>query len=234
MKDHLVSLAKSVKLGFTIIGLTTLVYMLCQMLAPAFPVVMAIAGLVLLFGWLLVMQGVGQWAISTFDNRFKRADFKSRCTYLWAHEAPPLCDHTNDWIMHGLVHQDLPVDASGRCWSFGIDTSGYPGYEARGYLLVVGAMVHFAVVAGVRGKWHIDSYCRASCSVEGSVFTVESICGPLTGWVGVGAKLGVDLSHAGDEGLRGGPFGYVQLASSGVPQVLKRFCLGATHPGEIQ
>lgn len=231
MKDHLVNLAKNVRPGFTIIALTSLVYLICRSLVPAFPVVLIIVGLILLFGILMVMQGVGQWVISTFDNRVKRAAFKARCAYLWAHAAPPLCDHTNDGIMHRLMLQDLPEDASGRCLSFGIDTSGYPGYEARGYLLVVGAVVHLAVVAGVRGKWHIESYCRASCSVEGSVFTVESVCGPLTGWIGVGAKLGVDLAHNGDEGLRGGPFGYVRLSSSGVPKVLKRFCPVPDIPG---
>lgn len=125
--------------------------------------------------------------------------------------------------MHDLMSQPLPDDFSGQCWAFGIDTSGYPGYEAVGYLLVDGSMLHLAVVAGVRGKWHIDSYCRAACTVNGSVFTIQSMCGPLTGWVGSGSMLGISLEQAGDEGLRGGPFGYVRISRCGVPRVLHRF-----------
>lgn len=137
--------------------------------------------------------------------------------------APQLHDHSHDGVMQDLTVQPLPDDFSGQCWAFEIDTSGYPGYEAVGYLLANGSMLHLAVVAGVRGKWHIDSYCLATCTVEGSVFTIQSMCGPLRGWVGVGSMLGVNVSQTGDEGLRGGPFGYVRISKCGVPQVLQRF-----------
>jgi hypothetical protein len=203
-------------------------YALCRALAPAFTSIVVLSGLGLLFGLLLVAVGLGHWAFSRFDSGTKRAAFKARCNYLWS-LTPQLYDHTHDGVMQGLMHQVFPGVANGQCWAFGIDTSGYPGYEAQGYLYICGSMLHLAVVAGVRGKWHIDSYCRASCSVKGSVFTIESICGPLTGWVGVGSKLGVNVDQAGEEGLRGGPFGYVQLATSGVPQVLRRF----THLAHI-
>lgn len=222
MKDLLVSLARYVKPGFSIIAAALLFNALCQILLPTLKPLLLVYGFALLFGFLMVAHGVGRWAISWFDSETKRAGFKARCNHLWS-MAPQLHDHKQDGVMQDLMVQPLPVDFSGQCWAFGIDTSGYPGYEAVGYLLVNGSMLHLAVVAGVRGKWHIDSYCRATCTVDGSVFTIQSICGPLTGWVGVGSMLGVFLGQTGDEGLRGGAFGYVRISKCGVPQVLHRF-----------
>ncbi|WP_426158309.1 hypothetical protein [Pseudomonas sp. TSRC2-2] len=222
MKDLLVSLARNVKPGLSIIAAALVFYSLFQILLPTFKALLLVYGLALLFGFLMIVQGVGQWVITWFDSGTKRAGFKARCNHLWS-MAPQLHDHTHDGVMQDLMIQPLPDDFSGQCWAFGIDTSGYPGYEAVGYLLVEDSMLHLAVVAGGRGKWHIESYCRATCTVNGSVFTIQSICGPLTGWVGSGSMLGFSLDQAGDEGVRGGPFGYVRISKCGVPRVLHRF-----------
>ncbi|RJX72605.1 hypothetical protein [Pseudomonas sp. LS-2] len=166
-----------------------------------------------------ILGGSLKWGLMLGDTSVKRELFKRALMKLWSQEIVPF-DTSKHPFIRAMRLRPLPASLDQTCWSFDIDCDGYPGYESLGFIHFQGPVISMAMVSGVRGRWHLDCYVRATCTPVGTTFYVESVDGPLKSWLAPGSVIGVDL-ESGNEGLGLDSIGLVRMFRSDIPAVLK-------------
>lgn len=155
------------------------------------------------------------------DTRKQRAGYIRLCRLAW--ETPVVVsDELSEPSLTALRKTALPRIDRNRCWCFEVVCNRYPRYVARGYVLPDRDRLHLALVIGLPGRWHEACYCTASCEIEGSVYRVSQLYGPLKGWIGQGSLVGLDLDTE-NPSIYGQSFGRLKLTRSNVPPVLELF-----------
>ncbi|SCZ48563.1 hypothetical protein SAMN05216279_12733 [Pseudomonas oryzihabitans] len=175
----------------------------------------------LAFGVAIVAYTLVLSTLRHLDTKKNRAGYIRLCRLAW--ETPVVVsEEFSEPNLTPLRKTALPPLDRNRCWCFEVISNQYPRYVARGYLLPDEDRLHLALVIGLPGQWHEACYCTASCEVEGSVYRVNQLYGPLKGWIGQGSQIGLDL-NSDSPSIYGQSFGHLKVSVSNVPPVLRRF-----------
>ncbi|MGF7243873.1 hypothetical protein ABIC11_004329 [Pseudomonas oryzihabitans] len=182
-------------------------------------------GLVLLEGLALLFALVSATYLTAFcigrhlDTPSRRKGYQDLCNAAWN---TPADDAAKDIIIDILSKHHLKEQHFGSCWTFDYVSELFPRYKGQGYIMPAENGIVLGVVTGLPGRWHQSSYVYASGSLDGSVYSINSVIGPLRSWVKAGSKVALELD-SNDPVIHGGPFRRLKIRPSSVPPVLERF-----------